>query len=156
MNARDFRTMTLRKRQEAGRAGLLGIAAVAGFAVTAWKLTLRQINPDSRWPAATGSNNKPPHPKNGATPTKHWGMSVAEIEDIAARGQEIYHKNADWLEAKHPHQCVVINVDTGDVLVGDTFRDTHNRYRARFGDAPSWDARVGDAGRDLGRTRLVQ
>jgi hypothetical protein len=85
-----------------------------------------------------------------------WGDDMQKLEEIAARGQEFYHRLRKKLELECPSQCIFINTDTGDYVLGSTFGETHHRFVERFGDAPSWDARIGEAPNVFDRTRLLQ
>jgi hypothetical protein len=89
----------------------------------------------------------------GAAPA--WGAGDDALKAIAGRGAELYRVNRKMLEAEHPGKCVFFNVDNGEFVVGESFGETHRTFHERFGDAPSWDARIGDAHRVIDRTRFV-
>jgi len=73
-----------------------------------------------------------------------WQANTAAIRNISARGRKIYERLEEGLRVESLHRWVRINVETGDFVVGDTFGDVDERFRARFGDAPSWKTRIGE------------
>ena len=77
------------------------------------------------------------------------------LKAIAAKGEEIYERVREKLETEFPSECVFINTDTGDYVVGGTFGEAHRRFLERFGDAPSWDARIGEVPGVVDRRRLL-
>jgi hypothetical protein len=73
-----------------------------------------------------------------------WEANTRVIRDITRRGKQIFDRLEGKLRADSMHQWVRINVDTGDYVVGDTFSDVDEQFRARFGEAPSWKTRIGE------------
>jgi hypothetical protein len=131
----------------------VGAAAAAVLAAGAWFGSRRWKRQETGQGLTTGRRalGQPVQPQ-----FSHWGFDVQELKAIAQRGREIYERHSQELEAEHLHKSVFINVDTGEYVVGGTFRDAHRAFIERFGDAPSWDTRVGDADYGFDRTRIVQ
>lgn len=131
-------------------------AAAAFLAAGAW-LSKRSWKWDATGIGSTAGKPAPGKPDQPDQPEfSNWGIDVQELKAIAQRGREIYERHSQELEAEHLHKSVFINVDTGEYVIGGTFRDAHRAFIERFGDAPSWDTRVGDAANGFDRTRIVQ
>jgi hypothetical protein len=84
-----------------------------------------------------------------------WEANTRVIAEISARGRRFYGRLEERLRAESMHRWVRINVDTGDFVVGDTFGDVDEQFRARFGEAPSWKTRVGEPPYVFRRARLL-
>ena len=66
------------------------------------------------------------------------------IADIVRRGQHIYdEKLKPVLEPEHNGKFVTINVLTGEYEMDDEDVEASDRAAERFGDAPTFTARVG-------------
>src|SRR5205085_8407696 len=116
---------------------------VIGAATAAGVFMLTAVASRFDWLRALPNGKGPPpsreKPHSFTGPAPEWGEGAEELQNVATRGLDIYARLRTTLEAEHPSKCIVINVDTAEFVVGDTFGETHRKFRERFGDAPSWD-----------------
>jgi hypothetical protein len=86
--------------------------------------------------STSGSNAEPP--SKGVR-----GMLNQEV--VGTIGSQIYHEMYAELVRTSLGKYICISVDTAEYVLGDTSSEAYSRFRERFGDAASWEARVGEA-----------
>jgi hypothetical protein len=71
-------------------------------------------------------------------------FQMRELRELGQKGKAIYEKMRNDLEATAHGQCICINIDTGGYVLGDTPFSAYDKFKDKFGDAPSYEARVGE------------
>ncbi len=64
-------------------------------------------------------------------------------EEIARKGEEIYAKIRDRLEAEHQGEFVAIDVESGDYFLGKSLQEADEKGSAKYPDRVFYIVRVG-------------
>ncbi len=71
-------------------------------------------------------------------------FQMRELRELGQKGKAIYDDMRNDLEATARGKCICINVDTGGYVLGDTPAIAYDKFKDKFGNAPSYEARVGE------------
>ncbi|MGH7141586.1 MAG: hypothetical protein ACREGH_03070 [Minisyncoccia bacterium] len=62
---------------------------------------------------------------------------------VGNRGKDLYSHMKEKLERESPYKFIIINVENGDYVIGDTELESMELFEKKFGRVPSWGTQIG-------------
>jgi len=66
------------------------------------------------------------------------------VKETIARGKKWYEQLGPKLELEHRGQFLIINVETGEYVLGDDELATHEAFDKKFGNVPGLVKKIGE------------